>query len=153
MDRQIVQLTELNEDNWYECCQLNIHEDREAFIESNAISIAQSKFQPSLKTYAILIEDEIAGFVMFNSEKEKLDGHWIYRIMIDKKYQARGAGKAATELMIDEMLKLPDVTKIIAGYHPENKGAHHLYASLGFIDHGDRFGREMAVIKDINKHV
>ncbi|MBW9234726.1 hypothetical protein JQK62_21250, partial [Leptospira santarosai] len=60
-------------------------------------------------------------------------------------------GKAATVLMISEMSKLPDVQKIIVGYHPENMAAHHLYASLGFVDHGDRFGKEMAVIKLINE--
>ncbi|MET3194654.1 hypothetical protein ABID96_001622 [Bacillus sp. OAE603] len=27
-----------------------------------------------------------------------------------------------------------------------NLGAHNLYSSLGFIDHGDRFGKEMAVV-------
>ena len=41
--------------------------------------------------------------------------------------------------------------KIVVGYHPENFGAHNLYSSLGFIDNGDRFGKEMAVIKNVNE--
>lgn len=39
--------------------------------------------------------------------------------------------------------------RIVVGYHPENMNAHKLYASLGFIDNGHRFGKEMAVIKTI----
>ncbi|NQD68910.1 GNAT family N-acetyltransferase [Bacillus haikouensis] len=144
-----VKLVELNEDNWYECCQLEVSKEQSGFIESNAISIAQSKFEPTLKSYGIYFEDRVVGFLMYNSIAEELDGHWVYRIMVDKSFQGKGIGKAAAEQMIAEMQKLPDVKKIVVGYHPDNTGAHQLYASLGFIDHGDRFGKEMAVIKNL----
>jgi diamine N-acetyltransferase len=88
---------------------------------------------------------------MYNSIPEELDGYWVYRIMVDKEFQCKGIGKEATKLMITEMAKLPNVKKIVVGYHPENLGAHNLYSSLGFIDNGDRFGKEMAVIKYINE--
>jgi diamine N-acetyltransferase len=84
---------------------------------------------------------------MFNSVKEELGGYWIYRIMVDRAYQGRGVGKEATRLMLEEMAKLPAADKVVVGYHPDNKGANNLYSSLGFVNHGDRFGREMAVIK------
>ncbi len=142
-----VKLVELNPENWYECCQLEVAEDQKDFIEQNAISIAQSKFEQTLKPFAIYFKDSVVGFLMYNSIMEELDGYWIYRIMVDKNYQGLGIGKAATELMLSEMVKSLDAKKIVVGYHPDNKGAHHLYASFGFIDNGDRFGREMAVIK------
>jgi diamine N-acetyltransferase len=142
-----VKIEELNAENWYECCQLEVSAQQSEYLESNAVSIAQTKFEPALRPYAILYEEKIVGFLMFNSEKEELDGYWIYRIMVDKNYQGRGIGKAATELMIEEMAKLHDAEKIVVGYHPENTGAHNLYASMGFVDDGDRFGKEMAVIK------
>lgn len=151
MSLEHVKLVEVNAENWYECCQLDVSENQVGYIEPNAISIAQSKFVETLKPYAIYVDEKVAGFLMFNSEPEELDGHWIYRIMIDQEFQGKGIGKAATMLMISEMSKLPDVQKIIVGYHPENMAAHHLYASLGFVDHGDRFGKEMAVIKSINE--
>lgn len=145
-----VKLVELNSENWYECCQLEVSEEQIDFIEPNAISIAQSKFEPTLKPYAIYYYESVVGFLMFNSIKEELDGFWIYRIMVDKNYQGLGIGKAATELMLSEMAKSLNAKKIAVGYHPDNKGAHYLYASLGFIDYGDRFGKEMAVIKYVN---
>lgn len=149
MDTSNVKLVELNSENWYECCKLEVSKEQKDYMEPNAISIAQSKFEPTLRPYAIYVEDQVAGFLMYNSVKEELDGYWVYRIMIDKEFQGKGIGKAATKLMISEMEKLPDANKIIVGYNPENKGAHHLYSSLGFIDNGDRFGKEMAVIKYI----
>lgn len=151
MKTENIRLKELNLDNWYECCQLEVSENQKAFLEPNSVSIAQSKFEPTLKPYAIYLEDKVVGFLMYNTVLEELDGYWVYRIMVDEKFQGKGIGKKATELMIAEIAKLPDAQKIIVGYHPDNVGAHHLYSSLGFIDNGDRFGKEMAVVKYINR--
>ncbi|MGV2622449.1 UNVERIFIED_CONTAM: GNAT family N-acetyltransferase [Halobacillus marinus] len=142
-----VTIVECNEENWYACCTLEVAEEQREFMEPNAVSIAQSKFEPTLKPYAVYLEEEVVGFLMYNSVPEELDGYWVYRIMVDKKFQGRGIGRAATSLMITEMEKLPGAGKIVVGYHPKNTGAHKLYESLGFIDNGDRFGKEMAVIR------
>jgi diamine N-acetyltransferase len=50
-------------------------------------------------------------------------------IMVDKSYQGKGIGKTATALMIEGMIETLNVDKIVVGYHPENKGAHHLFQS------------------------
>ncbi|MFJ7406857.1 MULTISPECIES: GNAT family N-acetyltransferase [unclassified Lysinibacillus] len=147
MIKENVRIVELNAENWYDCCELDISTEQKKYIEPNAISIAQSKFEPTLKPYAIYLNEKVVGFLMYNSVQEELDGYWVYRIMVDKEFQGKGIGKAATKLMLTEMAKLPNSKKVVVGYHPENLGAHHLYASLGFIDKGNRFGKEMAVIK------
>ena len=151
MNTEDVKIVELNAENWYDCCELEVSTEQKEYIESNAISIAQSKFEHTLKPYAIYIGEKVVGFLMYNSVQEELDGYWIYRIMVDKEFQGKGIGKAATKLMISEMAKLPNARKIIVGYHPNNMGAHNLYSSLGFIDNGNRFGKEMAVIKIVNQ--
>ncbi|MET1014203.1 MAG: GNAT family N-acetyltransferase [Paenisporosarcina sp.] len=145
-----VKIEELNAENWYDCCGLEVEPSQAKYIESNAVSIAQSKFEPTLKPYAIYFEEKVVGFLMYNSVQEELEGNWIYRIRVDKEYQGKGIGKAATKLMISEMSKIPNIKKLVVGYHPDNKGAHNLYASLGFVDNGDRFGKEMAVMKNLN---
>ncbi|MEH7342355.1 GNAT family N-acetyltransferase [Bacillus sp. JJ1532] len=145
-----VKIVELNTENWYECCKLEVFKEQIEYMEPNAISIAQSKFEPTLKPYAIYLDEKVVGFLMYNSVQEELDGYWIYRIMVDKEYQGMGIARTATELMISEMAKLPNAKKIVVGYHPDNIGAHSLYKSLGFVDNGDRFGKEMAVIKYVN---
>lgn len=62
MNTENVKLVELNEENWYECCQLKVSTEQAEFIESNAISIAQSKFETTLKPYAIYFEERVVGF-------------------------------------------------------------------------------------------
>lgn len=149
MTTKNVEIVELNAENWYECCELEVSKEQKKYIEPNAVSIAQSKFEPSLKPYAIYAEEKVVGFLMYNTVPEELDGYWVYRIMVDKQFQGEGIGKAATKLMMSEMVHSLKVKKIVVGYQPENMDAHNLYASLGFIDKGDRFGKEMTVIKHI----
>lgn len=150
MNTNNVKLQPLNKENWYTCCQLQVDDQQQQFLEPNAVSIAQSKFEQTLQPVAILVEEQVVGFLMYNTVPEELDGYWVYRIMVDKEYQKRGIGKVATALMLNEMAQLPNARKIIVGYHPENLGAHLLYASIGFVDEGHRFGKEMAVIKYLN---
>jgi diamine N-acetyltransferase len=145
----MIRLETINRDNWYECCQLKIAGSQEAYMEPNAVSILQSQFEPSLRACAIYGEGRMAGFLMFNTVPEELDSYWIYRIMIDASMQGKGIGKAATVLMLEEMAHLAEAKSIAVGYHPDNLAAHGLYKSLGFIDNGDRFGREMAVVKKL----
>ncbi|KAA0964835.1 GNAT family N-acetyltransferase [Sporosarcina sp. ANT_H38] len=149
MNRGNVKIVSLNADNWYDCCELEVSKEQKEFIEPNAISIAQTKFELTLKPYAIYAEEKVVGFLMYNSVQEELDGYWVYRIMVDKQFQGKGIGKTATKLMMLEMATSDNAKKIVVGYHPENLGAHKMYASLGFIDYGDRFGKEMAVVKYI----
>lgn len=149
MSTENVKIVELNAENWYDCCELEVSKEQQEYIEPNATSIAQSKFELTLKPYAIYAEERVVGFLMYNSVPEELDGYWVYRIMVDKQFQGKGIGKAATKLMMSEMAISLNAKKIVVGYHPNNLGAHNLYASVGFIDNGDRFGKEMAVIKYI----
>lgn len=118
-------------------------------MESNAVSIAQSKFEPGLKPFAIYEKEQVVGFLMFNTEREELGGYWVYRIMVDRRYQGKGIGKRATEEMLAIMSELPGCERIVVGYHPDNRGAHRLYESIGFKDEGNRFGKEMAVIYQV----
>lgn len=143
------QLFELNAENWYACCELEVAKAQKPYMEPNAVSIAQSKFETTFKPFAIYDEENVVGFLMYNSVPEELDAYWIYRIMIDQRYQGKGIGKAASRLIIEEMASSLNAKKLVVGYHPENHEAHRLYASLGFVDDGDRFGKEMAVVKNL----
>ncbi|OIJ14516.1 hypothetical protein BKP35_06455 [Anaerobacillus arseniciselenatis] len=66
--------------------------------------------------------------------------------MLVQQYQGKGIGKKATQLMLEKMAKLPNAQKIVVGYDTENIGAHNLYRSLGFVDHGDRFVKKWPLL-------
>lgn len=144
-----ISVRELNSDNWYECCMLGVGKGQEDFVDSNAVSIAQSKYEDSLKTFGIYLGEKMVGFTMYNTVKEELDGYWIYRIMVDEKYQGKGIGRKAMEIVIERVKELAGCKRVVVGYSSKNKGAENLYMNLGFEDRGDRFGREVAVVLEV----
>ena len=144
-----VSLKEVDAENWYACCDLSVTEEQERFVEPNSVSIAQSKYEPTLRLRGIYRGKDLVGFGMYTTEPEELGGHWIYRLMIDRRYQREGIAKHAMRLMIDEMATSLDCKRIVAGYQPDNIAAAALYASLGFEDRGNRFGKEKAVVLDL----
>ena len=56
-----VKIVELNTENWYECCKLEVFKEQIEYIEPNSVSIAQSKFEPTLKPYAIYLDEMICS--------------------------------------------------------------------------------------------
>lgn len=146
----MVEVKELNRENWYECCEIKVAKEQEDLLIPNVVSIAHSKYEPSLKTVAIYFQGSVVGFAMYNTVKEELDSYWIWRIMVDERYQGRGIGEAATRLIIEEMKGLENCERIAVAYVAHNNGAAKLYEKLGFTHRGDRFGKEVAVILDIN---
>lgn len=86
MQRKQVTIQAINKSNWYACCQLKISDAQQAFLEPNAMSILQAQFEQTLQPYAIYEDDEMVGFVMYNTALEELDGYLIYRIMIDEQF-------------------------------------------------------------------
>jgi diamine N-acetyltransferase len=45
MIKENVKIVELNAENWYECCELEVSTEQKEYMEPNAISIAQSKYE------------------------------------------------------------------------------------------------------------
>ncbi len=106
------------------------------------------------------------GFVMIGYDKpyepdddlnEKYrftrSSYFIWRFMIDKRYQGRGYGKEAMKLILDYVKTGPCRKAQYAWicYAPENTVARRLYASLGFEEVAEAYSAEddeiLAVLK------
>jgi diamine N-acetyltransferase len=126
-----INLQEINASNWEECIQLKTAKEQQSFVASNLYSLAESKFFPSYTTLGIYVDETMVGFVMYGIDVD--DGnYWIYRIMIDEKYQKKGYGKSALLQVIDRLEKIPEFPVVMIGFHDENVGAKELYKSVGF---------------------
>lgn len=138
-------LKEITVDKWEECTLLKTSHDQRSFVASNLYSIAEAKFHPTYTIWAIYEDDTMVGFVMYGINND--DGYyWIYRLMIDQKYQRKGYGKATIEQVINILKSQPNCLVIMIGFHPENIGAEKLYESVGFeigeiSPGGERLGR------------
>lgn len=129
-------LKSIDHSNWEECIELKVKQEQQSYIASNLYSIAESKIFPHLKIKSIYCNEKLIGFAMYGIDSD--DGnYWIYRFMIDERFQGRGYGKTAMKLIIQDIADRNDCTDVIwLGYQPENEQGRRLYASVGFEEVG-----------------
>lgn len=133
-------LKEIDESNWVDCVSLTTNKDGqhfvcEEFVASNVYSIAQSKIEKGWITRAIYAESTMIGFTMYGYCHED-NFYEICRLMIDRKYQGKGYGKAALEKVIEEMKSFQDCNEIFLSFDPKNLIGKRLYESFHFKDTG-----------------
>lgn len=137
----MVRLEDVTVKNWRACVELEVGASQERFTRSNLYTIAEAQFYPNVVTRAILTsEGEVIGLVLYGQDDE--DGNcWIYRFMIDGRYQGRGYGRAALRLIMREMSARSECLEVRLRCHKENSVAMGLYDSVEFqrvTDQGDQ---------------
>ena len=137
----MVQLREINRQNFWECISLEVSKEQKSFVTSNAVSIAQSKIQNECQILAIYNKDIIVGFVMYCIDSDD-DEYWIYRMMVDKKFQSKGIGDKALSLLIKKIQRDKKRDVIYLGVHKESISAVRLYKKHGFEFTGKVYGSE-----------
>jgi diamine N-acetyltransferase len=124
-------LRAITKDNWEEAAELKVRDDQTDFVALNVWSIAESKFYDALKPMAIYDDEAMVGFLMYGRDPQDRQ-YWLYRFMIDRRYQHRGFGRAALTRLIDLLKRTPDCDAVNVGYDPVNALAERLYLSMGF---------------------
>jgi len=128
-----IRIVPLDADNWEEAAKLTLREDQVDFIASNLASIAESRFHPELQPCAIYCGETMVGFTMY-ARNPNDDQYWIYRFMIDRRYQRRGLGLRAMPVLIERISGLPNVPEINISYDDHNEPARQLYRRAGFVE-------------------
>jgi diamine N-acetyltransferase len=133
-----VELRDLDASNWKACVELELAEEQRAFMETNAVSIAESRFHPWMLPLAIYAGDEMVGFVMYSDERDpRSPRYWVHRLMIDRRQQGKGYGKAAMLEVIRRIKAKPDGDELWIGYDHANHAARDFYIRLGFVEQGE----------------
>ena len=133
-----VHLRRVTRENFDECVGLQVEAEQAGFVATNTQSLAQAFVDSNLFPFAIYDavacghgepEVPMIGFAM----TEMVAGvGFIMRLMIDKKYQRQGYGRAATLELIRRLKLNPEVELIATSYRKENTAAAKLYQALGF---------------------
>ena len=156
--------------NWHDVEELRVTREQKAFLPDNVTSLAyagivrESGFQ--VFTFGIYKGDKPIGFAMIGYDipyepdddlneiyRFTRSSYFIWRFMIDKRYQGRGHGREAMKLIL-EFIKTGPCRKAEYAwlcYAPENTVARRLYASLGFEEVTEAYNTEddeiLAVLK------
>ncbi|MCE5189138.1 MAG: GNAT family N-acetyltransferase [Eubacteriales bacterium] len=133
----MVSLVEIDRYNYLPVLDLCVAPEQKAFVATNEYSLAQAYVQPECVPLALYAEDKPIGFTMYCLDADDHQ-YWIYRLMIDQRYQGRGYGREAMRLLIDRIRSQldEDHNRIYISFEPENRIAQALYESFGFVPDG-----------------
>lgn len=147
-----IRFEEVTWDTLKDVCMLSVKGDQVSFIESNAYSIAESKFNDEWNTVGIYIDDILIGFSMYgyiSSEKRV----WLDRFMIDGRFQGMGYGRKAIKELINKIFKEFKCDEIYLSIFDDNLNALKLYLSLGFKANGELdYGGENIMVLTIKDY-
>lgn len=130
-----VHLRAIDADNFIEAMRLRVSAEQEAFVATNAASIAQSKFHKHLECHGIFDGDAMVGFSACGVNPD--DGTvWIARHMVGAQFQRRGYGRAGLQCLIAHLRGEHGAVPIYLDVAPSNTAAISLYESAGFRDTG-----------------
>jgi diamine N-acetyltransferase len=144
-----VTLREITPDNEAAVRALKVAPDQEQWVTAVPESLEEanrsSEHHPWFR--AIYAGERPVGFVMLSynvSPRSPEDPfrYFLWRLLIDARYQRRGYGRAAMALVIDVVLNSPGATDLSTSIHPGEGGPGPFYLSLGFEATGEWTGGE-----------
>lgn len=132
----MIRLERIHKDNWEECAELEPAEEQQSLIAPNVYSIAEAQFLDGFSSVAIYKQETMIGYALYGIDPDD-HNYWIYRFMIDRRFQGQGYGFLAVCSIIEEIRNRADRTDVLVlGYKPENERARKLYSKAGFIEDG-----------------
>ncbi len=138
----VVTLREVTADSLGEVIRLKVSGSQQHFVAPNEISIAQAHYQPKAWYRAIYADETPVGYVMLLDDPET-PRYYLWRYMLDARYQGLGFGRAALEQVIAYVRARPNATELTLSYVPGEGTPRGFYEKLGFRDTGVEHGGEL----------
>lgn len=141
-----IHLEKLTWDTVDDVLKLKVSKEQKKFVAGNSDSIVDAYFAmtedgKTVYPFGIYYGKKPVGFLMISYDtvwRENLDfarnSYYIWRFMIDRRYQGRGYGRAALQQALEFIRTFPcgEAECCWLSYEPENEVAGKLYRSLGF---------------------
>lgn len=154
----MIRLERITAKNVWEILDLSVREDQKSFVAGNTTSIieAYTSVIAGGRTFpfGVYDGDTPVGFLMIGYDTDEswenppaiaAKNYNLWRLMIDKKHQRKGYGRAAVQLALDFVSTCPcgPAEYCWLSYEPENAAAKALYESFGFHETGEMDGEEV----------
>jgi diamine N-acetyltransferase len=142
-----VSLREITKSTVRTICRLRVGTEQEGYVANNAVSIAEAHFEPRAWFRGIYADDTPIGFVMLLDDPYA-PLYYLWRFMVDARYQGLGFGHAAMEQVIEYVRTRPGAEEFTLSYVPGEHEPRNFYARLGFVETGreEHGEREMRLV-------
>jgi GNAT superfamily N-acetyltransferase len=136
-----IQLREITDDNREAVCALRVRGRQKRFVASVSRSLRDAAKAPKANPWyrAVYCGDEPVGFVMlsWNPPKGRYRGrHFLWRLLVDKRYQRRGIGRAVLTQLVD-LVRADGGTELLTSYEPGEGEPWPFYQRFGFRPTGE----------------
>ncbi len=136
-----VNLRRVSESNVRDIIRLEVGEPQREYVAPNSVSIAEAAHTTDRWERAIYVGDVPVGYVLLSEDRIK-PRYFLWRMMIDHRYQRRGYGRTAMRQVIDYVAALPGASELFVSYVPGDDGPQSFYESVGFVDTGVEYDGE-----------
>ena len=128
-----IELRPVDDTNREAVLALSVREDQ-PFVAPNDVSLrqyaeAEAEAPGVARPFAIYADEEPVGFCMFifdPEDEDEEDRYYLWRFMIDRRYQDKGCGQAALDAII-RYFKDNGADRLYLSTEPENERGLHVY--------------------------
>ncbi len=128
----MIRLEDVNEGNWR--TPLAVSDEQKQYVANSTTILARAYAYRNARSRAYIIynNDTPIGMGLYYDEPE-LDAYIFSELFIDARYQGKGYGKEATQMVLDAMKADGEYNKVVLCYIEGNEAAKHLYEKFGFV--------------------
>ena len=134
----MIRLIPVTEDNWMEVASLSVKEEQKGYV-APAIGILARGYvyrDCNAKVYAFDHDGTIVGTALVREFTDEPLGYDLQQFMVDEKYQRRGYGSRALQLVLDELRAENHYDHVELCVKRADAEAIRLYEKHGFTDSG-----------------
>ena len=130
-ETEMIHLKEMTPENWR--IPLRVSPQQEKYVANSTTLLARAYAYRLLGSVAYVIyEDELPVGMALYYDCPPLNAYDFSQLFIDERYQGKGYGKKAAQLIIDRMKQEGRFEKIVLCYVEGNESARVLFENLGF---------------------
>ena len=139
----MIRLVDIDPDNWR--LGLKVSRSQKTHVADSATLLARAYAYRDYRSRAFVIydDDTPVGMGLYYDLPE-MECYDLSQLFIDERYQGRGYGKAATQLVLDAMKQDGKYGKVALCYVEGNDVAKQMYEKLGFVE-TERDGDEIVM--------
>jgi diamine N-acetyltransferase len=144
-----ISLREITKETLRDITRLKVSPEQEGLVATNAESIAEAYFSPDIAWFRAIYADDIpVGFLMI--EDNATEGqYYLWRFMIDVRYQRRGIGQKALELLFEHVKTRPSASVLLTSCVPGQGSPGPFYERMGFVYTGEEDSGELVMRREL----
>lgn len=134
----MIRLAEIDERNFFDVRDLDVGEDQRRFLDSPLGILARGYVYRAQRARVLAIRDDgkTVGLLLVKDMDEAPACYDLQQFMIDRRFQGRGYGAAALDLLLERLRAEKKYPVAEVCVHRENAAALALFRRAGFLDTG-----------------